>query len=221
MKSKIQFKDKRYLASVEDLLRDESVRVIGVIADKNQGKSNLLYHMIDIIQKNAPQTQIVGFRLSITPPGVLSLNTLVELSMVHDSVIIIDELKTLVDTDNRTEMRKLMTILQTLYHPYRNNRVILCGLAHNFNGKLSGELEAIIFKQTTLISVVQRSRLDYVLRQFTAEGEAVKNEFTLVMPRDGALIYHPGLDKQWHYVKVPYMRDYDVKASNKPVIQWQ
>lgn len=209
------------ILDLEDLLRDKSLRVIGVVADKNQGKSNLLYNIIDITQRNAPTTKIVGFRLSIRVPGVLSLNTLTELSMVSNSLIIIDELKTLVDLDNRTEVKTLMSILQTLYHPHRNNTVILCGLAHNFNGKISGELECVIFKQTTLISVVKRSNLDYILRSLQAEGKASKNEYTLVMPKDVALIYHPRMQKQWHCIDVPYLEKYDVKKDNEPVIKWK
>ena len=208
------------LLDLEDFLRDNTLRVIGVVADKNQGKSNLLYNIIDIIQRKAPQTNIVGFRLSINVPGVTSLGTLEELSMVSNSTIIIDELKTLVDLDNRREVKTLMTILQTLYHPGRNNTVFLCGLAHNFNGKISGELEAIIFKQTTIISIIKRSNLDYILRSLSSEGKASKNEYTLVMPKENALIYHPGMGKRWHCIEVPYLERYDVKKDNEPVIKW-
>lgn len=209
------------ILELEDLLKDKSLRVIGVVADKNQGKSNLLYHMIDIIRRDAPDTKVTGFRLSVKISGVLMLNSLAELSRVSNSFIIIDELKTLVDLDNRTEVKTLMTILQTLYHPHRNNTVILCGLAHNFNGKISGELEAVIFKQTTLISIIKRSNLDYILRSLQSEGAASRNEYTLVMPKEGALVYHPRMAKNWHYIEIPYLPQYDVKADNEPVIKWR
>jgi hypothetical protein len=148
------------------------------------------------------------------------LNTLTELSKVSNSFIWIDELKTFVDTDNRTEMKTFLSLLQTLYHPYRNNTVVLCGLAHNFNGKISGELEAVIFKQTTLISIIKRSNLDYMLRSLQSEGKASRNEYTLVMPKNGALIYHPTMQKNWHYVEFDNLPQYDVKANNEPVIKW-
>lgn len=209
------------ITCLEDLLRDKSLRVIGVIADKNQGKTNLLVNIIEITRRLAPETNIVGFRLPVNIPDVLYLNTLTELSKVQNSLIIIDELKTLVDLDNRTEVRILMSILQTLYHPQRNNTVILCGLAHNFNGKISGELEAVIFKQTTLISVIQRTNIDYILRSLRSEGKASKNEYTLVMPKETALIYHPRMKKEWHCIDIPYLEEYDVKKDNEPVIKWQ
>lgn len=209
------------ITCLEDLLRDKSLRVIGVVADKNQGKTNLLVNIIEITRRLAPETNIVGFRLPVNIPDVLYLNTLTELSKVQNSLIIIDELKTLVDLDNRTEVRILMSILQTLYHPQRNNTVFLCGLAHNFNGKISGELEAVIFKQTTLISVVQRTNIDYILRSLRSEGKASKNEYTLVMPKETALIYHPRMKKEWHCIDIPYLEQYDVKKDNEPVIKWQ
>ena len=70
----------RPLLDLEDLLRDKSLRVIGVVGDKNTGKSGLLYNMIRIIKKLAPMTQIVAFRLNKKIDGVLHLNTLLELS---------------------------------------------------------------------------------------------------------------------------------------------
>lgn len=221
MKNKIQTTCERPILSLEDLLRDKSLRVIGIVADKNQGKSMLMYNMAEIIRRDAPETKLVGFRMSIGVPGMLMLNTLTELSKVSNSFIFIDELKTFVDTDNRTEMKVFMSLLQTLYHPYRNNTVVLCGLAHNFNGKISGELEAVIFKQTTLISVVKRSNLDYILRSLQSEGKASRNEYTLVMPKDGALIYHPHMAKNWHYIETPYLENYDVKKDNESVIKWR
>lgn len=223
MKQKTQYPTEceKPILNLEDLLRDKSIRVIGIVADKDQGKSMLMYNMAEIIRQNAPETSLVGFRMSIKVPGMLMLNTMTELSKVSNSFIFIDELKTFVDTDNRTEMRVFLSLLQTLYHPYRNNTIVLCGLAHNFNGKISGELEAIIFKQTTLISIIKRSNLDYILRSLQSEGKASKNEYTLVMPKDTALIYHPRMKKNWHCIDVPYLSEYDVKKDNPSVIKWK
>lgn len=207
------------IIDLEDLMRDKSLSVIGVVADKNQGKSNLLYNMIEIIKRNAPQTKIVGFRLLVKIPGVLMLNSLVELAKIRDSYIIIDELKTIADMDNRTEVNKLLRLLQTIKHS--NNTIILSGLAHNFNGKISGEVEAWIFKQTTLISVIKRSNLDYILKELTSEGRASKNDYTLTMPVNGALVYHPYMQKTWHYIDIPYLPECDTKKDNEPVIKWK
>ena len=209
----------RPLLDLEDLLRDKSLRVIGVVGDKNTGKSGLLYSMIRIIKKLAPMTQIVAFRLNKKIDGVLHLNTLLELSKIRDSFIIMDELKTIVDTDNRKETQTFLEILQTLYHS--NNTIVVSGLAHNYNGKISGELEAIVFTQTTLISVIKRSNLDYILRPLRHEGQASKNEYALTMPIGGALIYHPHMAKSWHYITIPYVAEDDTKKDNQPVIKWK
>jgi len=206
------------ILELKDLLQDKSIRVIGVVADKNQGKSNLLYNIIMTLKQDAPETQVVGFRLFAKIPGVLYLNTLTELAKVRDSYIIIDELKTIVDTDNRRETNIFLEILQTLYHS--NNTVVVSGLAHNFNGKLSGELEVIIFKQTTLISIIKRSNLDYILRSLRHEGRASKNEYVLSMPINGALVYHPNMKKNWHYITVPYIAQTDTKKDNEPIVKW-
>lgn len=205
---------------LEELLRDKSLRIIGVVADKHQGKSNVLYNVIKITKEKAPETQIVGFKLSIYVPGIIMINSLVELSKVSNSLIILDEWADLVDTMNRKDMKSFEALLRTIYHPYRNNTIIMCGLARNFNGKISGELEAIIFKQTTMIDIVQRSRIDHILKSFRSEGRAIKNDYMLVMPKNGALIYRPGEPKDFHYIEVPYLKDFDVKLNNEPVIKW-
>lgn len=209
------------ILELEDLLRDSTIRVIGLVGDKNQGKSGVLYNICDIIKRKAPETKIVGFRMQIEFPGMLMLNDMTELSLVRNSVICLDELKTFVDTDNRTEFNDFMTILQTLYHPYRNNTIILSGLAHNFNGKLSGELDVVIFKQTTMISIIKRSMLDNILKGFKSQGGISKDKYMLSMRKDEALIYNPRMEKRWHNVTLPYLKQYDVKKDNQPVIRWR
>src|SRR5574341_1379739 len=82
------------LLDLRDFLKDKSLRVIGIVGDKNQGKSLLMYEAIRIIHQDAPETKVVGFRMSIKAPEMLMLNTLTELSKVSNSVIFIDELKT-------------------------------------------------------------------------------------------------------------------------------
>ena len=213
-------KNTQEIHDLEELLHDSSIRIIGVIADKNQGKSNVLYNIINIAKAKAPDTQIVGFKLSIYVPGIIMINSLVELSKVSNSLIILDEWADLVDTMNRKDMKSFEALLRTIYHPYRNNTIIMCGLARNFNGKISGELEAVIFKQTTVIDIVQRSRIDNILKSFRSEGHAIKNDYMLVCPKNGALIYRPGEPKDFHYIEIPYLPEYDVKSNNEPVIKW-
>lgn len=211
----------RPLKDLEDLLRDPTIRVIGLVGDKNQGKSGVLYNICDIVKRKAPDTKIVGFRMQTSFPGMIMLNDMTELSLVRNSVILLDELKTFVDTDNRTEFNDFMSILQTLYHPYRNNTIVLSGLAHNFNGKLSGELDCVIFKQTTMISIIKRSMLDNILKGFRQQGGISKDKYMLSMKKDEALIYNPKMEKRWHNINIAYLPQYDVKRDNQPVIKWK
>lgn len=219
MKEQTNFE--RPLNDLEDLLRDPTIRVIGLVGDKNQGKSGVLYNICDIVKRKAPDTKIVGFRMQTSFPGMIMLNDMTELSLVRNSVILLDELKTFVDTDNRTEFNDFMSILQTLYHPYRNNTIVLSGLAHNFNGKLSGELDCVIFKQTTMISIIKRSMLDNILKGFRQQGGISKDKYMLSMKKDEALIYNPKMEKRWHNINIAYLPQYDVKRDNQPVIKWK
>lgn len=221
MKEQTKEQFERPLNDLEDLLRDPTIRVIGLVGDKNQGKSGVLYNICDIVKRKAPDTKIVGFRMQTSFPGMIMLNDMTELSLVRNSVILLDELKTFVDTDNRTEFNDFMSILQTLYHPYRNNTIVLSGLAHNFNGKLSGELDCVIFKQTTMISIIKRSMLDNILKGFRQQGGISKDKYMLSMKKDEALIYNPKMEKRWHNINIAYLPQYDVKRDNQPVIKWK
>ena len=60
-----------------------------------------------------------------------------------------------------------------------------------------------------------------MLKTFHDEGEAIKDDYMLHIPIDQSLIYHPGMTKNWHVVDVPYLKSYDVKINNKPVIKWK
>jgi len=210
----------RPLNDLEDLLRDPTIRVIGLVGDKNQGKSGVLYNICDITRRKSPETKIVGFRMQTEFPGMVMLNDMTELSTVKNSLVCLDELKTFVDTDNRTELSDFMLLLQTINHPNHNNVMVLSGLAHNFNGKLSGELDVVIFKQTTMISIIKRSMLDNILKGFKSQKGITKDKYMLAIEKNEALIYHPRMEKHWHNVSVAYLPQYDVKRNNQPVFKW-
>lgn len=208
------------IESIEDLFKDpitKSVRMIGLVGDPNKGKTNVINHIVNIFRTKAKETQIAVFGITRFIPGVLHIHTIEELERLKNSVVFIDEWSDLVDTGNRRQMREFEHSIRTIFHPAKNNIVILCGMARNFNGKISGMLNAVILKETTLIDVVQRSVLANILAQYSGGFKVTKGK-VLSMSDNVALVHIIG--KHFDEVEIPYCEEGDTKRNNPTVVKW-
>ena len=208
------------IQSIEDLFKEpvtKKVRMIGLVGDPNKGKTNVINHIINVFQTSAKQTQIAVFGITRYVPGVLHIHTIEELEKLRNTVVFIDEWADLVDTGNRRQMRDFERSIRTIFQPYKNNIVILCGMARNFNGKISGMLNAVIWKETTLIDIVQRSVLANIMSQYSGGFKVTKGK-VLSMDDNVALVHIIG--GHFDEVEIPYVREGDAKLNNPPIIRW-
>lgn len=202
------------IESVEDLFSDPSIRAIGLIGDPNVGKSNVIYHIIKALQEKY-ETKMYAYGLRVMFEGVQRINSIEELERLTNSVVFLDEFPSLFSLNNRRQVEKFEESMRKIYHS--NNIVIVCGLPHNFNKFLSGLLNAIIFKQSTLIDFIQRSPAERIIASFSpAIGSSIqKGSRMLTMPKDIALVY----DGEHYYdADVPYIVDGDAKRFNLPIL---
>jgi hypothetical protein len=203
------------ITSVEDIFSDPSIRAIGLIADPNQGKSNVIYYCIKAIQKHY-NAKMYAYGLRVMFEGVQRINSIEELESISNSVIFLDEFPSLFSLNNRRQKEKFEESARKIYHS--NNILIICGLPHNFDKFLSGLLNAIIFKQATLVDFIQRSPAERIIASFSpAIGSQIqKGSRMLTMPKDVALVY----DGQHYWdVDVPYIEEGDAKRFNQPILQ--
>lgn len=202
------------ITSVEELFNDPSIRAIGLISDPNQGKSNTIYHCIKAIQAKYNAT-IYAYGLRVMFDGVQRINSIEELERITNSVIFLDEFPSLFSLNNRRQVEKFEESMRKIYHS--NNIVVICGLPHNFTKFLSGLLNAIIFKQSTLVDFIQRSPAERIIASFSpAIGSSIqKGSRMLTMPKDVALIYDG--EHYWD-VDVPYIEEGDAKRFNAPIL---
>lgn len=203
------------ITSVEDIFSDPSIRAIGIIADPNSGKSNTIYHCIKALQANYT-AKMYAYGLRVMFEGVQRINSIEELEKITNSVIFLDEFPSLFSLSNRRQTEKFEESMRKIYHS--NNIVVICGLPHNFNKFLSSLLNAIIFKQCTLVDFIQRSPAERIIASFSpATGSHIqKGSRMLTMPKDTALIYDG--DHYWD-VDVPYVEEGDAKRFNVPILQ--
>lgn len=212
--------DSPVLEDVTDLFHPEitkPIRVIGIVGDPNNGKTNVINYIIETLKREAKDTQIAAHGLKNQIDGVMNIHTIEELERMRNSIVFIDEWADLVDVYNQRQMRMFEQSIRTIYQPNKNNIVILCGMARNYNGKISGMLNAVIFKQTTMIDVVQRSVLSNILTQYSGGFEVTKGK-VLAMPNHVALVNIIG--SHFHEVEVPYVESGDMKRNNQLVVKW-
>ena len=68
--------------------------IIGIIADVNEGKSNLVYYLIQQLKKEY-NFNLITFGLKSEIKGTEVINSLEQLESVRDSLIFLDEFYTL------------------------------------------------------------------------------------------------------------------------------
>lgn len=206
--------------SVEEIIPRlfDSPRLIGICADVGQGKSNLIYAILHALQKRYrfSSENLFTYALPISV-GQQKIFSVEELELIENSVIFLDEFYLFLNLDDRKRVKQLAEMMQRIKHA--NNVLVLCGLPHNFNKFISSQLEIKIYKQTTIKNLVNGSPMKDVI---TAYNGAEKGSTILRLQQHQALVY--GLLGQGtgnaHYtmVSVPYMKDYDVKASLPPIL---
>jgi hypothetical protein len=203
------------LTSVEDIFTDPSIRAIGLIADPNQGKSNVIYYIIKALQAKY-NTKMYAYGLRVMFEGIQRINSIEELESISNSVVFLDEFPSLFSLSNRRQKEKFEESMRKIYHS--NNIVIICGLPHNFDKFLSGLLNCIIFKQSTLVDFIQRSPAERIIASFSpAIGSFIqKGSRMLTMPKDMALVFD---GQHYHDVDVPYIQEGDAKRFNLPILQ--
>jgi hypothetical protein len=212
MKQPTLIEDARVKA-LDDIFKDESIRVIGIVANPNEGKSNTIYHLIDVL-KTKYNAKVYAYGLKTVVDGVQDIHRIDELEAITNSVVFIDEFYSFFRMSSRKSAEKAEDSLRTIYHA--NNIIILAGLPHNFNKFVSGLLQTVIFKQSTLEDFIQRSSLQQFMASYSHGFQVRKGSAILAMPKNVALVWMGG--KHSYEVDVPYCEYGDSKRFNVPVI---
>jgi len=184
--------------------------VIGVLSDANQGKSMLLYHLItEASKQHIFNLFYYGLRLDVV--GATRIYSLEELEQIRDSIIVVDELSSLFDLDNRKSRRMIENTLRLIFH--NNNILVLCGLAENFKKFISAKVDKWLFKKTTIADLINGSIAKSRLLSYKGYelGSAILN-----VKIDEALYYD---GHHYQKIHVPYYKKYDSKKDNIAILR--
>jgi hypothetical protein len=185
-------------------------RLIGMIGDRNSGKSNMLYWLIKALRESYHFNLFYyGLRAKIT--NALQIFSVEELEIVHDSIVIIDEFASLFDVDDRTQKKQIENTLRLINH--NNNVILLCGLPENYRKFIASKLDAMIFKQSSIGDAINGSM---VKKRIINYGGDERGSAMLAMKQDEAIVYD-GI----HYYKatIPYVQDGDTKLKNESILK--
>lgn len=187
----------------------ESPKLIGVVADANQGKSNMLYWAIKALRdKHEFNLYTFGLRVSLGEQKIYSVE---ELESIDNAIIIIDEFANMFDIDDRKEKKQIERTLRLIFH--NNNVVLLCGLPENFKKFIASKLNAMIFKRCALVDFINGSRVKKIA--FNYEGDE-QGAAVLNIPIDQAIVYD---GTHYTHVQIPYLKETDTKKNNQPILK--
>jgi len=183
-------------------------KVIGLVADIDEGKSNLIYYLIDDLVKKGNKN-IVSFGLKKSL-GEREIYTLKELEACKNNIIFLDEMMTLFDLDNRMAKKQIENTLRLIAH--NNNVLVLCGLPENFKKFLCGKISVWLLKKVTIEDFIRGSSVKRVVTDYHGNERG-----TEILSLDkGEVILFNG-----HYTKinVPYLSQFDTKKNNIPLLK--
>ena len=184
-------------------------KTIGIMSDVNEGKSNLIYHLIDELKQYGKfNLYIYGLRNMIG--NAREIFSVAELEKIKNSIIIVDECFSLFDLDNRKCRKQIENTLRLINH--NNNILVLVGVPENFKKFISGKLDMIFFKRVSYSDLINGSSAKNVVMNY----KGVESGSTILDIEVGKTLLFDG----WGYemLDVPYMREYDSKKSNKQIV---
>ncbi len=183
-------------------------KIIAIVADVNEGKSNLVYHLIKALKEKFEFT-LYTYGLRKTVPSANEIFSISELEQIEDSIIFLDEFFSLFDLEDRRKRRQIENTLRLIHH--NNNILVLVGLPENFKKFISAKLNVIIFKKVTFADFINGSNSKKVILNYNGSerGSEVLN-----LPRNEAILF----DKKYSKHTVPYLVEYDTKRGNKSIL---
>lgn len=180
-------------------------KIIGLIANSNEGKSNTIYWLIEELKKKK-EFKLFHYGLRSEVANSTIIHSVEELEQIKDSLIVIDEMFSLFDLDNRKIKSQIENTIRLIFH--NNNILLLCGLGENFKKFLSAKLTAVIYKKITFSDLINGSRVKNIVMNYkgSESGSTLLNlDINEALSFDG---------KHYNKFNVPYMEKFDSKKNN-------
>jgi len=186
-------------------------KIIGLIADSNSGKSNLIYYLIKTLQKKAKFSLFTyGLKKEI---GDFKIYSIEELEKISNSIIFLDEFYNIFDLTDRKKVKMIEKTIRLIFH--NNNILVLCGVPENFRKFISNKIRNIFFGKCTLGDFVNGSRVKEICLSY---GGVELGSSVLNLPKDKFIVF----DGHYRKIDVPYLSEFDTKKNNSSILKmWE
>lgn len=184
-------------------------KIIGIIGNVNTAKSNLIYHIVETLRKNG-RFNLYCYGLHTKVDKSRAIYSINEMEQIKNSIIILDEVMSLWDLDNRMAKRQIENTLRLINH--NNNILVISMLPENVRKFISGKLDVVIYKKVTIADFVNGSSVKRILLDYKGieRGTSV-----LELEKHEAIIFD-GL--HYHKINIPYYVKYDSKKNNPQIV---
>ena len=185
-------------------------KIVSIVGDINQGKSNLLYFMIEELKK-VGDFNLYTYGLKNEIENAIKIYSVNELEQIKNSVIFIDEVMNLFDLDNRMEKKQIENTLRLISQ--NNNILVICAVPENIKKFISGKINIVILKKVIINDFINGSSIKRVVTNYKG---VEKGSSVLSLEKDEAIIYD-GL--HYNKINIPYMEKYDNKRKNPEIVK--
>jgi len=182
--------------------------IIAIISDVNEGKSNLIYHLIHELKKDYT-FNLATFGLKFEIEEAKEINSLEQLENLRDSVIFLDEFFSLFDLEDRKKKRQIERTLRLIFH--HNNILVLVGVPENFKKFISSKISICFYKKVKLRDFINGSSVKYNLINYEGKG---MGSHMLNLEKDEVLVF----DGDYKIFNVPYLPEFDSKKNNLKIL---
>lgn len=179
-------------------------KIVAIVGDVDEGKSMLLYNILENLSNDYTFNLFYyGLRVNIAGTEIFSVR---ELETIRDSLIVIDELSSLFDLDDRKAKRSIENTLRLVCH--NNNIIILCGTPENYKKFIAAKANEVIFKKCTIADFINGSMIKNIVMEY--KGNEMGSE-VLNIPKNKALRYD---GTHFNMIDVRYIDTCDTKKAN-------
>lgn len=199
---------KDYL-EVKDIIQElfNTPKIISVIGDSNSGKSNLIYNIIKELKSNYNvKICSYGLRFNLGEKKIYSIE---ELETIKNSVVILDEMNSLFDFEDRRKRKLIEKSLRLIFH--NNNTLILVGNCENYKKFISSKSDIVIFFKSNISDFINGGKIKNICLSYRGYelGSSVLN-----LEKNECIIYNGNYRK----IKVPYLERFDSKKDNCSIL---
>lgn len=183
-------------------------KIILLIANVNEGKSMVLYHLYNLLKKTM-DFDLVSYGLKVDL-GEKKIYSVEQLENQQNKLIFGDEILNLFDLEDRKSKKQIEKTLRLVNH--KNNVLILAGLPENMKKFLSAKADMIIFKKCSFDDFINGSKTKRVCLNYkgSESGSSVLN-----LDKDMAILWD---GEDYHKLDIPYYKEFDTKFENVPII---